>query len=104
MRWHKDDAARQTFTLVWNDGTSALVGATSVHIYAELDSTITDPLTKFDGACTIVDASAGTCSYLFTALQTAVAGMYRYWFVVTYSDATTKSVPSGDVQWLFIYA
>jgi len=104
MRWHVGDYARQSFTLTWNDGTSALIGAESVKIVCKLDSSTPDPLPDFEGDCDITDETKGTVSYLFASPQTDVAGMYKYWFVITYTDGTTKSVPSGDVQWLFMYA
>lgn len=102
MRWHVGDYSRQTFTLQWNDGTSAIKGAASVKIYVVLDSS--SPAYSFNGDCDIVDEDKGTVSYLFVTPQTNTKGMYKYWFKVTYSDGTTKSVPSGDVQWLFMYA
>lgn len=104
LRWHCGDYARQGFTLLWNDGTSAIIGASKVEIIAKIDSSTPDPLPDFTGICDIEDESKGTVSYLFVSPQTNVAGMYKYWFKVTYADNTTKSVPSGDVQWLFIYA
>ena len=102
MRWHSGDYAAQSFTLTWDDGSTALTGAVSVTINAVLDSSL--PAYSFTGDCVIMDATIGTVSYTFESPQTDIPGMYKYWFTITYSDGTTKSVPSGDVQWLFIYA
>lgn len=116
LRWHSGDYARQGFTLLWNDGTSAIIGASKVEINAVIDSSSPTPSPNFVGTCNIVDETKGTVNYLFKAPvldeddevvtpgEGSVPGMYKYWFKVTYADGTTKSVPSGDVQWLFIYA
>ncbi len=84
--------------LYTNNRPIGLTDATSVQIYVKLDGS--DEYLIDGDACTIIDASIGSIEYRFDG--TASTGFYMVKFKITWSDGSTLSVPSNNVEWLWI--
>jgi len=52
----------------------------------------TNGTTVFSGACTITTAAAGLVNYAWGANDTAIAGIYRVQFVITWTAGTLLQV------------
>jgi hypothetical protein len=87
--------------LKWDDGTVIdLTLATSVKFTMRAYQATTDKVAGV--ACSITDASNGKVKYNWIAGNVDTAGMYKYKYVITFTDTTILTVPSGDIAWMFI--
>lgn len=87
--------------LKWDDGTVIdLTLATSVKFTMRLYQASIDKVAGV--ACSITDATAGKVKYNWSAADVNAAGMYKYKYVITFTDTTILTVPSGDIAWMFI--
>lgn len=53
---------------------------------------------KVDAAATVLDASAGTVRYSWTAADTNVPGIYLGEFEVAYQDGSVQTYPNKDLM------
>jgi hypothetical protein len=94
-------ARRPTLTATLIDATGTainLTGATGVTFRgAQMDGT-----TVFSGSCTVTSAADGEVSYAWASADTAVPGLYRVEFVITWSTGITEVVPSDVTRTLQI--
>lgn len=95
-----NDTQPLEYELKWNDGTAIdLRTSSSVFFIMREDEATID---KTNAACVITDAENGKVIYNFISADVDTAGMYKYRFKITFTDGKTLSVPSNDVQWLYI--
>ena len=62
----------------------------------------TSGLTGFTGACTITTAASGLVAYAWGANDTAIPGIYRCQFVITWTGGNTQMVPSNRTLTLLV--